>query len=255
MAGRRALRPLRPAGVGHRWEDYYASYAGSPYFDWLRAQLTAPDVADIVLVDSRTGITEMGGVCTRQLADVVVSFCAPNLQNLYGVAQMAQSFLRDQLIAARGQPLDVVAVPTRLQNSEIDARNRFEERFKSLLDGHTPMAFRKAGAHTSGTCASRTSPSTAYEETLAVGQERVRAPRSSKPPIRTWPSSCSYWPRKTGSLAPSGTRRAGRWARHPETVPSCGTSRCRPTRTSSTGPRGWPASRRRFAPRGGRCPW
>ena len=159
---------------GFDWEDFYASYAGAAYFDWLRAQLTAPDVADIVLVDSRTGITEMGGVCTRQLADVVVSFCAPNLQNLYGVAQMAQSFLRDELIAARGRPLDVVAVPTRLDNSEIDARNRFEERFKSLLDGHTPLAFRKAG-RSFWDLRIPYIPKYAYEETLAVGQDGSRA--------------------------------------------------------------------------------
>ncbi len=67
------------------WSDRYADYQGELYFDWLRRQLLTQNQIDIVLIDSRTGVTEMGGVCTRQMADVVVSFCVPNAQNLSGV--------------------------------------------------------------------------------------------------------------------------------------------------------------------------
>src|SRR5262249_27446570 len=68
------------------WEDLYVSFRGKEFFDWMRARLLQS--ADVVLVDSRTGVTEMGGVCARQLADVVVAFCAPNTQNVDGVARM-----------------------------------------------------------------------------------------------------------------------------------------------------------------------
>lgn len=61
---------------GFSWEDFYASYRGKDFFDWLRSKLTS--LAEVVLIDSRTGVTEMGGVCTRQMADVVVSLTAPN---------------------------------------------------------------------------------------------------------------------------------------------------------------------------------
>ena len=70
------------------WADFYSSYEGEIYFNWMREQLAADTLADVVLIDSRTGVTEMGGVCTRQMADVVVSFCVPNAQNLSGVATM-----------------------------------------------------------------------------------------------------------------------------------------------------------------------
>src|SRR5262249_41610698 len=72
------------------WSDFYLSFEGEAYFEWLRRQLTAEELADIVLIDSRTGVTEMSGVCTRQLADVVVSFCVPNFQNLDGVERMVR---------------------------------------------------------------------------------------------------------------------------------------------------------------------
>src|SRR5208282_2265573 len=96
------------------WADLYANFEGQAYFEWLRDQFRPiwsssgqDDPAaqlgfDAVLIDSRTGVTEMGGVCTRQLADVVVSFCAPNYQNLDGVARMSESFVREDLRKFRG---------------------------------------------------------------------------------------------------------------------------------------------------------
>lgn len=123
------------------WSDFYLSYEGEAYFEWLRRQLTSDDLADVVLIDSRTGVTEMGGVCTRQLADVVVSFCVPNLQNLNGVELMARSFRRPEVIAKRGRQIEVVMVPTRIDVSELDARNNFEREFRTRLDQFTPPAF------------------------------------------------------------------------------------------------------------------
>ena len=106
------------------WNDFYTSFQGEAYFEWMRSQLLSNDLADVVLIDSRTGVTEMGGVCTRQLADVVVSFCVPNTQNITGVATMVKSFQREELLQFRkNRSLEVVVVPTRLDSSEIDARN------------------------------------------------------------------------------------------------------------------------------------
>jgi tetratricopeptide (TPR) repeat protein len=121
------------------WGEFYARFQGEAYFEWLRSQLEK--VADVVLLDSRTGVTEMGGVCTRQLADVVVSFCVPNLQNLAGTVSTAQSFTRDDVSKARGKPVRVIVVPARIENSEITARNEFELRFKEELKPFLPAEF------------------------------------------------------------------------------------------------------------------
>ena len=77
------------------WNEFYVKYSGAQFFEAFRALLTssvngAAPKFDVVLIDSRTGVTEVGGVCTRQLADVVVSFCAPNTQNLQGAERMAE---------------------------------------------------------------------------------------------------------------------------------------------------------------------
>ena len=51
---------------GFDWSDFYARFAGEAYFEWLRRSLIDDELADVVLVDSRTGVTEMAGVCPRQ---------------------------------------------------------------------------------------------------------------------------------------------------------------------------------------------
>jgi tetratricopeptide (TPR) repeat protein len=150
------------------WTDFYASFQGELYFEWMREQLISSVLADVVLIDSRTGVTEMGGVCTRQLADVVVSVCAPNVQNLVGIAAMARSFGRDELLEKRGRKIEIVVVPARLDVSELDARNFFVQQFRLMLDEFTPEIFETVH---SAFCdlAIQYIPKYAYAEKLAIG--------------------------------------------------------------------------------------
>jgi hypothetical protein len=138
------------------WAEFYADFEGEGFFDWLRSQaspefdgdrITKPGFTDVVLIDSRTGITEMGGVCTQQLADVVVAFSAPNLQNLLGVETMARSFRRQEILEFRKGKPEVLIVPSRVDASELESRNRFEKRLRDLEPVFIPaaLASRKYG--------------------------------------------------------------------------------------------------------------
>jgi predicted acylesterase/phospholipase RssA/tetratricopeptide (TPR) repeat protein len=110
------------------WTELYASFEGREYFSWLRDQLSA--VADVVLIDSRTGVTEMGGVCTRHLPDVVVSFCAPNRQNVDGVLRVMGGVNKEQVKKARGdRHVDVLIIPTRIDTFESDRLEQFRQKF------------------------------------------------------------------------------------------------------------------------------
>lgn len=121
------------------WSDFYARCRGQAYFEWMREQLCQPDVADIVLVDSRTGVTEMGGVCTRQLADVVAVLSAPNRQNIEGAARMARAFTELSGLSWRGgRPLEVVMVPSRIDSSSRLVKAVFEPMFRSHVEGLMP---------------------------------------------------------------------------------------------------------------------
>jgi predicted acylesterase/phospholipase RssA len=132
---------------GFDWEDFYRSYQGKQYFDWLRRKLL--EVADVVLIDSRTGVTEMGGVCARQMADVVVAFCASNYQNVNGVTRMVQSFKRPETIAARdNRALDTLIVPTRVDSSDQTELLKFLDRFQGAVNEpeNSPAEFKEVGS-------------------------------------------------------------------------------------------------------------
>lgn len=117
------------------WKDFYDNWEGEAYFEWLRQQFLA--MADVVLIDSRTGITEMGGVCTYQLADVVVAFCTANQQSLSGTAEVLSDLMKDDVREARQRPLKVVAVPARVEQSDRELLSRFKKDFLAL---YSPVA-------------------------------------------------------------------------------------------------------------------
>jgi tetratricopeptide (TPR) repeat protein len=67
------------------WRDLYEHRDGFVLFEDLKAQWNQVCQPDYVLIDSRTGHTDVGGVCTRQLPDAVALFCFPNEQNRRGL--------------------------------------------------------------------------------------------------------------------------------------------------------------------------
>lgn len=118
------------------WIDFYKNWEGEFYFEWLRKQLN--DLADIVLIDSRTGVTEMGGVCTYHLADSVVMFCGASAQNIDGTERMGRNFRSDTVRSARDlRPLNIIVVPARVEfsgnESDLNYFNAEVERFHKWL--------------------------------------------------------------------------------------------------------------------------
>jgi hypothetical protein len=94
------------------------------------ASLLRSDIADVVLIDSRTGVAEMSGVCTRQLADVVVMLCAPNDKNLEGGDDGPVVHSPRPAQSARPSADRLLMVPARVDVSEGRPVDLFEERFR-----------------------------------------------------------------------------------------------------------------------------
>jgi WD40 repeat protein/MinD-like ATPase involved in chromosome partitioning or flagellar assembly len=149
-AGRRAKEELMPdsrekqmkdefAAYANRvrafaWDDFYLNWDGEVFFDWFREE--AIGSADIVLIDSRTGVAEMSGVCTYQLADVVILFAAPNNQNVDGIKKVAHSLNSSELIkeGRKGRALSLVLVPSRVDVSEKAKVDELAARFREMAD-------------------------------------------------------------------------------------------------------------------------
>ncbi|MFY8201316.1 MAG: MinD/ParA family ATP-binding protein, partial [Pirellula staleyi] len=77
------------------WQTLYDEQEGFLLFEDLRSQCEEQINPDYVLIDSRTGFTEVGGICTRQLPDLVVILFIPNEQNLLGLLPVVAA-IREQ---------------------------------------------------------------------------------------------------------------------------------------------------------------
>ena len=141
IAGRRSKEHFAEYAYTVRtfdWLDFYQNWEGELYFEWLRQQFE--QMADVVLIDSRTGVTEIGGICTYQLADTVVIFCAPNQQSIDGTEQMARNFMDPEVQSLRrGRSLDVLIIPARLERAESPSLNEFQREFVTRFKDFVPQ--------------------------------------------------------------------------------------------------------------------
>lgn len=70
------------------WQDLYENHQGFLLMEDLRSQWQNAIQPDYVFIDSRTGYTDISGICTRQLPDAVCLLFTPNKQNLNGLTQI-----------------------------------------------------------------------------------------------------------------------------------------------------------------------
>jgi len=111
------------------WADFYKECEGGLYFEWLRNQLK--EMADVILIDSRTGVTEMGGVAAQHMSDVVVLICGANRQNIENTARMGLNFISEGVREARGgRPLDIIVAPARIDDADSEGFGAFHKRLK-----------------------------------------------------------------------------------------------------------------------------
>ena len=83
------------------WRSFYTDRWGATGVETLRRQLT--DAAQVVLVDSRTGVTDIGSVCTVQLPDGVVLTTTPTEQGIAGIERVARIIRQGDLDERHGR--------------------------------------------------------------------------------------------------------------------------------------------------------
>src|SRR4029079_6952337 len=106
---------------------FYSEEAeGIPFFLELKERIKAEFSPDFLLIDARTGITEVGGVATTLLPDQVVCLLLNNRENLEGARQVLRSIYRHSVM--RQEPIRIVPVLSRipsrrgLDSSDLDDR-------------------------------------------------------------------------------------------------------------------------------------
>ena len=97
------------------WQDLYSNRDGFFLLEDLKLRWAEELKPDYVLVDSRTGHTEVGGICTRQLPDTVAVFFVPNEQNLSGLTGVVQA-IRDEEKPSSGRKINLEFVASNVPN-------------------------------------------------------------------------------------------------------------------------------------------
>jgi MinD-like ATPase involved in chromosome partitioning or flagellar assembly len=124
MPGQSAL-DLLPAGSAPNyterlqqvdWESLYDESGLGPFLESMREEMAAE--YDVVLIDSRTGVTDAGGICTVQLPDMLVMVLTANAQSLEGTLDIGT-----RIAAARDAlPFDRLRLPVLPLLSRFDGR-------------------------------------------------------------------------------------------------------------------------------------
>lgn len=128
------LRSYEEALADFSWQDFFTDSAGGTMLRGLREW--AKSNYDIVLIDSRTGLADVSGVCTIQLPDVVALCFILNRQNVEGVAKVASAirFKRGDEVSVRAVPMRVAHLSTGI---EADAIARAIHELNKV--GHFPI--------------------------------------------------------------------------------------------------------------------
>ncbi|WP_338675659.1 FxSxx-COOH system tetratricopeptide repeat protein [Streptomyces sp. SCSIO 30461] len=144
------------------WDNFYDRLGGGHFFDALRDDMKAN--YDYVLIDSRTGLSDIADICTVHLPDVLVDCFTLSDQSIDGAAAVARQI--DERYGGRG--IRILPVPMRIDEGEKEkadagrvlARLKFD-RFPTGLSGDELTSYW-------GAVEIPYRPYYAYEETLAT---------------------------------------------------------------------------------------
>jgi MinD-like ATPase involved in chromosome partitioning or flagellar assembly len=123
-------------------KDFYENRDGGSIIEQLR--MSWKSQFDFVLVDSRTGITDIGGICTIQLPDILAIVFAATEQSLTGAVEVAaKASIERQKLPFDRSVVPVLPIPSRFdtQTEQKIARDwlaRFEESLSPLYNVWLP---------------------------------------------------------------------------------------------------------------------
>ncbi len=104
------------------WDKFYEEENGRELFYNFRNTIEFQfDKPDIVLIDSRTGLTDIGGICTLLLPDKVVIFTGLNDQNLNGCKTVIDTIEKHSGVREDSKylaPIDIIIVASHVPETE-----------------------------------------------------------------------------------------------------------------------------------------
>jgi cellulose biosynthesis protein BcsQ len=106
------------------WAELYDKYDGERFIENWKADVEKTYAPDYVLIDSRTGLTDVGGICTLHLPQLVVLLYSLNDQNIYGIAGVARAISK----AENTRPPQLLTVASPVPNMPKEKTGLLQER-------------------------------------------------------------------------------------------------------------------------------
>jgi tetratricopeptide (TPR) repeat protein len=131
---------IMPAGIKNNkysekllsvnFEELFAKYSGSVFFQETRERIRNKKEYDYVLIDSRTGFSDAGDICTHELCDYLIVLTGLNDQNIGGT----KSFLdKWKEIAGDIEKKEIALVATPVPFGEEELKNERLEKAREIL--------------------------------------------------------------------------------------------------------------------------
>lgn len=115
------------------FNDFYSNYNGGNIIERFRTEWKK--AFDFILIDSRTGVTDTGGVCTIQLPDLLVLLFTPTDQGFDGIRRIAAKVAEGRLTLPDDRmELPALPVPTRMDSAESAPHALWLRKFADGLD-------------------------------------------------------------------------------------------------------------------------
>jgi len=118
------------------WDDFFTRFPSlfQKFANYLRKKFK------YILIDSRTGYTDISGICTSIMPEKLVAVFTPNRQSLNGILELVRKAVDYRKQSDDLQPLVVFPLASRIDNAETDLQNdwRFGNQAKDII-GYQPQ--------------------------------------------------------------------------------------------------------------------
>ncbi|MEY9925752.1 MinD-like ATPase involved in chromosome partitioning or flagellar assembly/tetratricopeptide (TPR) repeat protein [Catenulispora sp. GP43] len=168
----RQNRDYASAMAPRGWDDFYEEMGGGLFFQAMRDGMKA--AYDYVLIDSRTGLSDIADICTLQLPDVLVDCFALSDQNIDGALGVARR-IREHCL---DRPIRILPVPMRVDEAEKAKADAGRALVTSRFDGFPADMDDERRSQYWASVEIPYRPFYAYEETLAVFGDTPGLPTS-----------------------------------------------------------------------------
>ncbi len=115
---------------GLSWESLYKLKKGYHFFEHLKKQIQAEFSPDYLIIDSRTGLADISGITTHQMADLVSLVFNLNRQNLEGIKRSYDSIIA----APKPIPIKTLLIASPVPKTLVADTAVLEERLKEAAE-------------------------------------------------------------------------------------------------------------------------